>query len=383
VIYLDNAATSWPKPPGVLKAMTGFMEGIGANPGRSGHRLSVDAARVIFGAREKISGLFSSGVPSRVLFTSNATSALNLALRGFLKKGANVLTTGMEHNSVMRTLNDLKSQGISYTIIPTSPRGACDPQSIPGLITRDTVLIVVNHGSNVNGTVQDIRAIGKIAKERGVLLLVDAAQTAGILDIDMKRDTVDMLAFTGHKALFGPQGTGGLVLGPGMDHVRLRTILTGGTGSKSESELQPDFLPDKYESGTPNTVGIAGLAAGIDFILDTGLDAIRSRESEHYEFLRSSLEKIDRVKVLPPGGTEHPLATISFVIEGKSPAEAGLALDESYSIMCRVGMHCSPLSHRTIGTFPHGTVRLSPGFFTSREELSQTVEAIREISSHN
>jgi cysteine desulfurase / selenocysteine lyase len=383
LIYLDNAATSWPKPSGVQKAMIEFMDAIGANPGRSGHRLSVDAARIVFEAREKLAVLFSASDPSRIIFASNATGALNLALRGFLEQGNNVLATGMEHNSMMRTLNDLEPRGISCTIIPTSDRGVCDPQSISKFIARDTVLIVVNHGSNVNGTVQDIRAMGKIAREHGITLLVDAAQTAGILDIDVVRDNIDMLVFTGHKALFGPQGTGGLVLGPELDHSRLKPVLTGGTGSRSESERQPEFLPDKFESGTPNTVGIAGLSAGIDFINSIGLNAIRRRESEHSEFLRSSLEKIDRVKVLQPGGAENPLATVSIVIDGKSPAEAGLALDDAYSIMCRVGLHCSPLSHKTLGTFPEGTVRLSPGYFTSRDELIRTIEAVREISSHS
>ncbi|TAL30629.1 MAG: aminotransferase class V-fold PLP-dependent enzyme [Spirochaetes bacterium] len=383
MIYLDNAATSWPKPPGVQPAMAGYMTDIGANPGRSGHRLSVDAARILFDTREKLARLFKGSDPSRVIFTMNATAALNLAMRGILREGDHVLTTGMEHNSVMRTLNDLRGRGVLYSILPTPPNGVCDADDLRNAVRKNTVMLIINHGSNVNGAVQGIAGFGKIARELGLCVLVDAAQTAGIIDIDLDRDCIDMLAFTGHKGLLGPQGTGGLVLGTGFDHHRIKPQITGGTGSLSEMEYQPDFLPDMCESGTPNTVGIAGLSAGLDYIFEAGLEEILTREMAAGALLREGLASIDGVTVFfGPGGKSH-LSTCSFIIEGLGMGEVGLELDERFNVLCRVGLHCSPLAHKSLGTFPNGTIRFSPGIFTSREEITQAVGAVRQIAAHS
>ncbi len=268
MIYLDNAASGWPKPPEVLEAMAHFMREVGANPGRSGHRLAIEAARIVYGTREALATLFGAADPLRIVFAANATEALNLALSGLLRRGDHVITSSMEHNSVMRPLRALQRRGVELSVVHCTPEGLLDPREIEAVIRPNTRLIALIHASNVIGTLLPIAEVGRIARRHGLLFLVDAAQTAGAVPIDVEADAIDLLAFTGHKALMGPQGTGGLYIGPRVALDELEPILRGGTGSHSESEEQPGFLPDRYESGTLNGVGLAGLGAGVRFLLD-------------------------------------------------------------------------------------------------------------------
>jgi cysteine desulfurase/selenocysteine lyase len=379
MIYLDNAATSFPKPPVVHEAMLRFARDTGANPGRSGHRLSVDAGRVIYDARESIAELFTVTDPLRVLFTGNATGGLNQALLGLLRPGDRVVTSGMEHNSVMRPLRALEAAGVRAVVVPCSPQGMLDPDDLRRALSEKTAMVVINHGSNVNGCLQSVRELGIVARDAGALFLVDAAQTAGCVEIHMEDDNIDLLAFTGHKALYGPQGTGGLVVGERVPLDRMRPLIYGGTGSRSEFETQPEFPPDRYESGTPNTIGIAGLGEGVRFVIKTGVQEIRRHEDALAAALVEGLASIDGVRLFaaPP---ERRLSTVSFTCGSLSPSAIGLRLDEEYDILCRVGLHCSPAAHRSLGSFPEGAVRFSAGYFTSHDDIAAAVDAVRVLS---
>ncbi len=299
MIYFDNAATSWPKPPGVAEAMLHFLNQVGANPGRSGHRLSIEAGRIVYQAREALATLFNVRDPLRIVFGANATEALNLALHGYLRPGDHVITSSMEHNSVMRPLRALVRpsagrEGIALTVVPCSPQGFLDPADLEAAIRPETAMIVLNHASNVCGSLLPVREAGAIARRHGCLLLVDAAQTAGAYPLDVEADQIDLLAFTGHKALVGPMGTGGLAIGERVDVERLEPLKRGGTGSRSERQEQPDFLPDKYESGTANAVGLAGLGAGVRWVLDRSVPAIRRHEIELTQRLIDGLHRHPR-----------------------------------------------------------------------------------------
>lgn len=380
LIYLDNAATSWPKPAPVLDAMAHFFTEIGANPGRSSHRLSIDAARVVLAARAAIAKLFQAPDPLRVVFTLNVTEALNLVLHGLLRPGDHVITGGMEHNSVMRPLEVLKNHGVQVTVLPCTQAGQLNPVQVEAAIQPNTVLIALNHASNVVGTIAPITEVGQIARSRGVLFLVDTAQTAGALPIDMSASHIDFLAFTGHKGLYGPTGTGGLLIGERVDLDRLRSLKQGGTGSRSEQVYQPEFLPDRYESGTPNTVGLAGLSAALDWLASQGVESIRKHEVTLTRRLLDGLQAIKGVTVYGPLDPELQVATVSFNINGLEPSEVGLRLDEDYGILCRVGLHCAPAAHRTMGTFPRGTVRLGLGFFNTIEHVDTVLTAVAALA---
>lgn len=380
MIYLDNAATSWPKPPAVAEAMGRFLEQVGANPGRSSHRLSVEAGRIVYQVREDLARLFNFPDPLHIVFGLNATDALNLALQGYLRPGDHVITSSMEHNSVMRPLRALEERGVELTVLPCSHEGFLEPALIEEAIKPHTVMIALNHASNVIGTLLPVGEAGRIARRNGLLLLVDAAQTAGAYPIDMERQAIDLLAFTGHKSLLGPQGTGGLCIGPRVDLERLEPLKRGGTGSRSEFEEQPDFLPDMCESGTLNTVGLAGLGAGVRFVLEQGLTSIRHQEVRLAQRLIEGLRSIPGLTLYGSGDANRQMATVSFNIEGLAPSEVGLRLDEGYEIMCRVGLHCAPAAHKTMGTFPQGTVRFSLGFFNTEQEVDMAVEALKKIA---
>jgi len=380
MIYLDNAATSYPKPKEVGQAMLYFLEKVGANPGRSGHRLSIEAGRLLYQTRESLAELLNVIDPLRIIFTLNVTEALNLALKGLLQPGDQVITSSMEHNSVMRPLRELEKRGVEVKVVPCSPQGILDPVDIERAIKKNTKLIVLNHGSNVIGSILPISIVGEIARKHNILFLVDTAQTAGCYPLDIKKDNIDLLAFTGHKALFGPPGTGGLVIGERVDIKKLNPLKVGGTGSWSESEEQPDFLPDIYESGTPNTVGLSGLNEGVRFILKEGVDKIRQHELELTKKLIEGLKEIPEVIVYGEDQVKNRVAVISFNIKDQLPSEVGLRLDEEYNIMSRVGLHCAPAAHKTIGTFPIGTVRFSMSWFNTFEEVEQTILAVRNIA---
>lgn len=379
MIYCDNAATSWPKPPDVNQAMTTFLQDIGANPGRSGHRKSLEAGRCVYQAREAVTELFHAPDPLQVVFGPNVTHALNLALHGLLHSGDHVITSSMEHNAMMRPLRTLERQGVQVTVVPCGADGLLDPWNIEAAIRKDTVLIALNHASNVVGTIQSVAEVGRIARQYNVLFIVDTAQTAGAYPIDMTEECIDLLAFTGHKALYGPPGIGGLIVGERVDIERLEPLVQGGTGSHSAHEEQPLFLPDRYESGTLNTVGLAGLEAGIRWILDQGVMAIRHHEIQLTAELIAGLQSIPGVVVHGTRDANRQTATISLTIQDTDPAEIGLLLDEEFGVLCRVGLHCAPAAHKTLGTFPTGTIRLGLGAFTTPEEVTTILQAIEQI----
>ena len=380
MIYLDNAATSYPKPKEVGQAMMYFLEKVGANPGRSSHRLSIESGRILYQVRENLAELFNVDDPLRIIFTLNVTEALNLALKGLLRPGDQVITSSMEHNSVMRPLRELEKRGVEVKVIPCSSQGVLDPVDLERAIKKNTKLIVLNHGSNVIGSLLPITVVGEMAKRHHILFLVDAAQTAGCYPLDIKKDNIDLLAFTGHKALYGPPGTGGLVIGERVNTKKLIPLKVGGTGSHSEFEEQPDFLPDIYESGTPNIVGLNGLKEGVRFVLAEGVDKIHQHEKNLIIRLIEGLKEIPEVTLYGGDYRKEQVAVVSFNLKDKWPSEVGLKLDEEYDIMCRVGLHCSPATHKTIGTFPRGTVRFSMSWFNTLEEVDQVIRAIREIA---
>jgi len=380
MIYFDNAATTWPKPPAVAEAMVHFLEDVGANPGRAAHRRAVESGRIVYDAREAVAELFNAPDPLRLIFGANVTEALNLALRGYLRPGDHVVTSSMEHNSVMRPLRALEHQGVELTVVGCSPEGFLDPADVEAAIRPHTVMIALNHASNVVGTLLPVAEVGRIAREHDLLLLVDAAQTGGAYPVDVQAQRTDLLAFTGHKSLHGPMGTGGLIIGERVDVGRLRPLKRGGTGSNSELEEQPGFLPDMCESGTPNAVGLAGLRAGVRWVLERGIETIRAHEVTMTQRLIDGLGAVDGVTVYGGLDAERQTATVSFNIAGMAASEAGLRLDEEHGIMCRVGLHCAPAAHKTIGTFPDGTIRFGLSAFNTLEEVEQAVEAVRQLA---
>jgi len=376
MIYFDNACTSFPKPPSVVEAIQEYCLRVGSSPGRSGHRLALEASRLIFETRENLSQLFNISRSERVILTSNATEALNLAILGLLTDGDHVVTSSMEHNSVMRPLNNLLKKGIiDLSIVPCSEDGHIDLEALKRSVKKNTRLIAINHASNVVGTIAPLEEIGRISGE--IPFLADVAQSAGAVPIDVEACGIDLLAFTGHKSLYGPQGTGGLFVREGID---LEPLRMGGTGSKSESWEHPDFVPDKYECGTPNTLGISGLGEGVRFILGEGIDKIRQHEMALTQRFLEGLEDIEGITVYGPKKSDEQTATVSINVKGREASEVGYRLDREFDIMTRVGLHCNPGAHRTIGTFPHGTVRLSMAYLNAQEEVSQVLEALRKIA---
>jgi len=380
MIYFDNAATSWPKPPCVAEAMTHYLAEVGASPGRSGHRLAVEASRTVYAAREAVAELLHAPDPLRVVFGANATEGLNLALSGLLRPGDHVITGSMEHNSVMRPLRALERQGVEVTVVPCSPEGDLDLADLESAVRSSTRLIALTHASNVTGVIFPVAEVGRLARQRDLLLLVDAAQTAGAYPIDVQADAIDLLAFTGHKSLYGPMGTGGLVIGDRVDAGLLAPLKRGGTGSRSEREEQPEFLPDLCESGTLNAVGLAGLAAGVHWLLAQGVAHIRAHESALTAQLLAGLGAIPGVTIHGPRDADRQTATVSFAIAGLEVSEIGLRLDEEYAIMCRVGLHCAPAAHRTMGTFPAGTVRFGLGAFSTQEQVAAALHAVAALA---
>jgi cysteine desulfurase family protein len=380
MIYFDNPATSWPKPPQVKEAMNRFMEEVGANPGRSGHFRSIEAARIVFETREALSVLFHVKDSSRIVFTLNATESINLALKGLLKPGDHVITSSMEHNSVMRPLRDLERKGIELTVAPCFDDGTLDAEEVERKIQSNTKMVVLNHASNVTGTLLPVKEVGFIARRHGLAFLVDAAQTAGSYPIDVDRDGIDLLAFTGHKSLYGPQGTGGLVIGERIKEKEMIPLKQGGTGSRSEFEEQPDFLPDCFESGTPNGVGLAGLLAGVQFVLGKGVEQIRQNEMALIINLIKGLKKIPQVKLYGPELQEDQIATLSFNFAHLSPSNGALRLEKEFGILCRPGLHCAPAAHHTLGTFPEGTIRFGLSAFNTEAEIETAIQAVSQIS---
>ena len=376
-VYLDNAATSWPKPPGVIAAMQDYLENCGGNPGRAGHGKALASARMTYEARDALTTLLNAPSPDRVVFTKNATEAINLLLFGFLNPADHVIVSSMEHNAVMRPLRELESRGVRLSVIPCDACGRLDPDWVKRAICPDTRLILIMHASNVTGALLPIAEVAAIAREAGVRFAVDAAQTAGVCPIDMQALGIDFLAFTGHKSLGGPQGTGGLALG--VD-INLRPLIFGGTGSASESEIQPDFLPDKLESGTLNAVGIAGLGAALAALTDFGVANVLAHEQKLIGLFRDGLREIPDMEVYGPSNPREAVGVLSLNIGDLPCEEVGVRLERDFGILTRTGLHCAPAAHRTIGTFGRGTVRFSVSRFTTEDDIRAALAAVAELA---
>ncbi len=380
MIYLDNAATSWPKPPAVARAILDHLESAGGNPGRSGHRLSIAAAREIFQVRDALAELLGLADPLRLIFTSGTTESLNFVLNGFLHPGDHVVTSQMEHNSTMRPLRFLERQGVRVTVVPCAKDGSLSVGDVEKALATETRLVVLNHASNVSGTILPVAEVGALVRKHGKHLLVDAAQTAGVLPIDMKGMGIDFLAFSGHKGLLGPTGTGGLAIGERVDLRELAAFKRGGTGSRSEFEEQPDFLPDKFEVGTPNSLGLAGLAAGVSYLTAERLSSLRQHEKTLTKLLLDGLGTIPGLRLFGPGDPEKQVAVVSFTLPRLEVSEIALRLDEEFEVLCRPGLHCAPSAHRALGSFPRGTVRFSPGPFTTITDIEKAVDAVATLA---
>ena len=375
-IYLDNAATSFPKPARVVDAVATTLRLNAANPGRGGHHLALQAGRMVMECRETVARFFGIADAGRIAFTANATEAINLGLFGALSPGDRVVTTSMEHNAVVRPLQALSTRGVKIVRVKADVEGRVDPAAIREACLPDTRMLVMNHCSNVTGTVQPIEEIGPWCRQRGILFMVDAAQSAGVFDIDVEKMAIDLLAVPGHKSLLGPTGTGFLFVHP---ELALRPLLYGGTGNFSQSTSQPEEMPERLESGTLNTVGLAGLKAGIEFIESAGLDNVRAHEQTLLGTLIEGLQDMESVTLYGPLGSAWHGGALSLSIKNVDPSMLGFRLDREYGICCRTGLHCAPEAHGSIGTLPEGTVRLSPGFFNTVAEIEKTLAAIGEI----
>jgi cysteine desulfurase/selenocysteine lyase len=377
MIYLDNAATSFPKPEAVYKALDRFARTDLANPGRAGHKMALAAERSLDDCRHLLNQLFHGDSPERFVFTLNCTDALNMALKGVLNEGEHVITTNLEHNSVSRPLRKMELDGfISLTRLNADGGGTIDPDAIRKATTSKTRLIALTHASNVLGTVQPVEDIGRIAREHELLFLVDAAQTAGVIPIDVRAMRIDLLAFPGHKSLFGPTGTGALYVGP---RASVRAWREGGTGGDSSSETQPLQFPYFLEGGTPNVLGVAGLAAGVRYVSERGLETIHRHEMKLIERLWQHLDELGGYEVFGHRDMNRRVGTLSFRSESLPATELGGILDQAFDIAVRPGLHCAPYIHRSLGTFPDGTVRVSPGLFNTEEDMDQLASALAEI----
>ncbi len=375
--YLDNAATSFPKPDQVYQSVMQAMQQVGASPGRGGYGRALDASRLLLATREIIAQLFHVADSSRVIFTNNATSALNLAVMGTLQPGDHVVTSSMEHNSLLRPLFMLEKKGVEVTVVSAAADGLIDPELIRKAVRDNTRMIAVAHVSNVTGGIQDVAKISSVAYEAGALLLLDAAQSAGSLSIDMQELGVDLLAAPGHKGLLGPQGTGFLAVAPG---VTLDPVMAGGTGSSSDQDHQPDGFPEGFEVGTHNMPGIAGLGAGLLFLQETGVAEVGQHEYQLAEYARQRLLMLPGCTLFGPNQPERRSGVVSLSVDGWDPALLAFQLDREYGIAVRAGLHCAPRAHRTIGSYPAGTLRMSPGYFNTRKDIDTFCDALISIT---
>lgn len=375
-VYMDNGATSFPKAPGVVSSMVEFMTTVGSNVNRGAYDTSHTAEMVVFETRSQLMELFEGEKPEHVVFTKNITESLNVLLKGFLKPGDHVVTSGVEHNAVMRPLRSLENKGVLLDIAPCSSEGDLDLDAFRSLIRPETRLVVMTHASNVCGTVLDLQAVGEICHTHNIRFIVDAAQTGGILPVSMKSFQAGAIAFTAHKGLLGPQGMGGFIIREGFIP-QVCPLIEGGTGSKSDSEIQPDFMPDKFESGTPNIPGIYGLHTALRFILETGQEVIHQREMDLTQHFLEGLKTMTHVRIIGKQDTFNRTAVISIDFPNEDNGLVAHHLDHVFGIKTRCGMHCAPAAHKTLGTFPQGTVRFSLGYFTTVEEIDYALEGIR------
>ncbi len=385
MIYLDHAATSFPKPERIFCEMVAFARECGANPGRGAHRRSLEAQAMIEDTRRLLARLLDFPRPERIVFTLNATDALNMAIKGVLQPGAHVITSDLEHNSVSRPLNRLAEEGlITLTRLKAGADHRLDPEEVARAFTPATRLVALTHVSTVTGTIQPIGELGRLVRERGALFLVDAAQSVGLVPIDMQAEAIDLLAFAGHKSLLGPTGTGGLAVG---ERVSILPWREGGTGGDSSSPLHPSAFPEHLEGGTPNTLGIAGLRAGLRLLAEEGLDERLPRERELLVRFYGAFRDPERFQwygaeqALSGSRWEGRVGLVELNLPGFEPSELAAVLDERFDIAVRPGLHCAPYAHRHLGTFPQGTVRLSVGFQTTGEQMEAAAAALEQIAA--
>ena len=380
LIYLDNSATSYPKPQEVYDFMKEFYQTYGVNPGRSGFDKALEAEEIVHSTRKLLMDLFNGTDPNHLTFSYNATDSLNMIIQGMVSKGDHVITSNVEHNSVLRPLYHKKHDGeIELTYIPFNEKGYIDPDDVKKAFKKNTRLVIINHASNIIGTVQPVKEVGKYCREAGIYFAVDASQSAGAVPIDVKAMNIDLLAFTGHKCLMGPTGIGGSYIG---DDVPIKGTRFGGTGVRSAHPFHLEEFPYRMEAGTLNTVGVAGLYAGVQWVLKEGMENIHRKELELWDRLRRGLQEIDGVITYCADDTENQNAVLSINIEGWVAGDAGTMLDVDYNIATRTGLQYAPLVHVQLGTDKiHGTVRLSVGPFNTEEHIDKAIEAIREIAS--
>jgi cysteine desulfurase family protein len=386
IIYLDNAATTFPKPKIVHDTVHDFYIANGVNPGRTGCDLALMAEEMILGTRRRLSNFFNGSLvrdgrkkdPNRLVFTLNATMSLNLILNGTVRPGDHVVTTALEHNSVIRPVNHKIKQGGEASFVTPDAEGYIDPDEIRKAIRKNTKLVLVNHGSNVIGVVQDLKAIGAVCREYGVQFAVDAAQTAGVVPIDMAECNISFLSFTGHKCLFGPTGTGGICV---ADNAEIDGTIYGGTGVRSAYPYHLEEYPYRLEAGTLNLAGIAGLSAGLGWIEEKGLENIHRHEMELLAQLQDGLGQVKGVSIWGTKRLQNRVATMSVTVENFDPSDVGTFLDVNYGIQTRTGLHCAPLIHEHLGTTPHGSVRFSVGPFNTRSHIDAAVKAVDEIAA--
>jgi cysteine desulfurase family protein len=375
-VYLDNAATSWPKPDTVYQAVDHFMRAVGASPGRGGYQQEEEAQQLADETRAALAELFHAPDPQGVVFTLNATHAINMALKGLLHPGDHVVTSSIEHNAIWRPLKALEKRGVEITIIPCTPDGMLNPVDMEAALRPNTRLVAMLHASNLLGTILPIAEVGKIAHSHGILFLVDAAQTAGNFPIDMQEIGIDLLAFAGHKGTYGPQGTGGLVVIPG---IHLETWVEGGSGFPSRPETMPDELPLRLEAGTQNSAGMAGLLAGVQFVLEKGVDEIHSHEMLLTGRLVEQLKAIQGLDILGPENLEQRIAVVAVTTENFVPDQLSAVLDKVFGIATRSGLHCAPQAHSVAGTIDIGALRFSPGYYNTIEEIDYAAESLQSI----
>ncbi|RPI20647.1 MAG: aminotransferase class V-fold PLP-dependent enzyme [Actinobacteria bacterium] len=378
-IYLDNAATSYPKPEVVYEFMIAFYRKFGVNPGRSGYDLCIEAGQVVEQTRRLLTGLFNGSDWTRLVFGYNSTDALNLALFGLLREGDHAISTTIEHNSVLRPLWHLqRDHGVAVDLVPFDAKGFVDPDAIKARFRPNTKVVAVNHGSNVVGTIQPVAEIGRLCRERGITLVVDSSQTAGKIPIDVVAMNIDVLCFTGHKSLLGPTGIGGMYVREGVE---IRHTRAGGTGVKSATREHLAEYPYRMEYGTGNTLGIAGLNAGVNWVLQKGIQAIDEHEMALTRQLRDGLAAIEGVTLYCQDDLANHIGVIAFNLDGLEAGETGTLLDVDHGIACRTGLHCAPLVHEQIGTDAvKGAVRFGVGPFNTEDEIAHAVEAVREIA---
>ena len=377
-IYLDNASTSFPKAPTVATAMSDYITNRGININRGSYALAYDVEDIIYTTRQRLNTLFNGHDPSHVIFTQNVTMSLNMVIKGLLKAGDHVLVSSMEHNAVMRPLTQLLDKGITFDIIPCDKMGSIQLESMDSLIRPNTVAMIINHASNVCGTIQPLESIGSICKDHNLQFIVDAAQTAGVIPIDVKAYHIDALCFTGHKGLLGPQGIGGIILTKEMAQT-LTPLIAGGTGSFSHLETMPTHMPDAFEAGTLNLPGIIGLNEGLSYIESQGMENIHNHELALTQAFLEGLQSIDVVNIIGKQDIQDRTAVVSITIDSMDPASIAYELESTYHIMTRVGLHCAPRAHQTLGTYPEGTVRFSFGYANTHEDVESALSALHRI----